>query len=113
MLATRYPAGEHVGEERILRVLDRVAVADDGERKFPEPRIRLHLVVGPHSQIDRNGALPGRIEQIQLLVADAPFADGEIHSADQGAPSSSFPPGCFLIWRGNAPAAGSVVAGKN
>ena len=50
--------GKHVGKERVLGVLDRVAVRDDRDRKLPEAFIGLELIVATHREVDCNRPLP-------------------------------------------------------
>ena len=79
------PGREYVGQERILGVLDRVAVADDGDRKLPVAVVCLHLVVAAHGKVHGDRPLPRLVEQIERLVPNAPLADAEIHDAGEGA----------------------------
>jgi hypothetical protein len=84
MLATKYPR-KHIGQERILGVLDRIAVADDGDRELPVTGIRLHRIVAAHGEINSDGPLSCGIKQIQRLVSNAPFADGKIDATGKNA----------------------------
>src|SRR5262249_40577774 len=59
---------------RVLGVLDRVAVADHGDRQPPEAAFGLHLVVLADGDIDRDRPLACRVEQREAFVLNAPFA---------------------------------------
>jgi hypothetical protein len=67
-----------LARNRILCVLHRIAVADDGDRKLPVTGIRLHLIVATHGEIDSDGPLSCGIKEIERLVSNAPIADGKI-----------------------------------
>src|SRR5215468_11095774 len=70
--------GKVVREERVFGVLYGVAIADDGDGKFPKAVISLHLVVAAHREVDGYGSLPRSVEKAQRLMADGPLADGQI-----------------------------------
>ena len=71
--------GEQVGEERILGVLDGVAVAQDRDRQFDHVRHRFHLAVAADGDVDGDGAVAAQgIDEGQRPVMDRPFARGEI-----------------------------------
>ena len=50
----------------------------------------LSAFVAAHGHVDRNGALPRRIEQIQRFMLDRPFADGEIFAAGEQAETGQY-----------------------
>ena len=52
--------GKHVGEERILGVLDRVAVIEDRHRQRDHAGIGLHFLVAPDGDIDCDRTVAAR-----------------------------------------------------
>src|SRR5438477_7279956 len=52
---------EHVGEKRIFGIPDGIAVADDGDRKFPEAVVRINLVIEMLRHIDRDWSMTRRV----------------------------------------------------
>ena len=67
----------------------------DRDRQFPVAVIGLHLIVAAHGKIDRHGALPRGVEQIERLMPNGPFADGDVNAAAQGADAGQNDQGPF------------------
>ena len=82
--------GEGVGEERILGVLDGVAVIEDRNRQLDHAGIGLHFLVAPNGDIDRDQTIVARrIMEGDRLVTDRPFARGEVARPQPSALSES------------------------
>ena len=76
--------GEYVGQERILGVLDGVAVVEDRDRKFDQARIGLHFLVKANGDIDGDQAVVARgIVECDRLMPDRPLGRGEISDGNQ------------------------------
>ena len=73
-------------EERILGVLDRVAVVDHRHRQLDHAGIGLHLLVPANGDVDRNQtAIARRIVEGDRLMPDRPLVRGEIAHHEQRA----------------------------
>src|SRR6202011_102950 len=78
--------GKDVRQERVLGEFDGVAVVENRHRQLDHAGIRLHLFVAPYRDVYRHGAvIARRIVERQRLVADRPFARGEIRNRQQRA----------------------------
>src|SRR2546430_301185 len=71
--------GEHIGEKRVLGESDGVAVVEDRHRQLDHAGIGLHFLIAAYGDVHGDGAvIARRIKERQRLVADRPFARGEI-----------------------------------
>ena len=78
--------GKDVGEERILGVLDGVAVVEDRHRQFDQAGVGLHFLVPANRDPDGNQTVVTRgVVEDERLVPDRPFAHGEIADDHQRA----------------------------
>jgi len=78
--------GEHVGQKRVLGEFDGIAVVEDRDRQRDHTGIRLHFFVAPHGYIHRDRTVvAGRVVERQGLMADRPFARGEVPNRNQRA----------------------------
>ena len=76
--------GKDVGEERILGVLDGVAVVEDRNRQRDHAGIGLHFLVASNGNIDRDQAIVARsIVEGDGLMLDRPLARGEVSNREQ------------------------------
>jgi hypothetical protein len=72
---------KRVGEERILGVLDGIAVAKDSDRKLRVIGIRFHLVVAAHGNIHGDQSLSCGVEEIERLAPNGPMASATTTAA--------------------------------
>jgi hypothetical protein len=70
--------------KRVLGEFDGVAVVEDRRRQRDHAGIRLHFLVAPHGDVDRDRTVVARrVVERQRFVADRPFACGEIRDSHQ------------------------------
>jgi hypothetical protein len=76
--------GKTVPQIKVLGEFDGVAVVEDRHRQRDHAGVRLHFLVAPHRDIHRDRTIIARrIVERQGLVADRPFARGEIRDRHQ------------------------------
>jgi hypothetical protein len=77
--------GKGIGKERILGVLDGVALTHDGYGQCGVSRIGFEFIVAPHRNINAHGPIAGLVKKIQGLMSDGEFAVCEIPTRNECA----------------------------
>ncbi len=76
--------GKNVRQERVLGEFHGIAVVEDRHRQRNHAGVRLHFLVAPYGDIDGDRTVAAHwIVERKRLVADRPFARGEIRDGHQ------------------------------
>ena len=83
--------GKDVRQKSVLGEFDGVAVVEDRHRQLDHAGVRLHFLVPPHRDVHGNRTVvAARVVEGQCLVADRPFAPGEIGDRQQRAKRNQY-----------------------
>src|ERR1700675_3295451 len=82
------PCCKHISQEKILGISDRIAVANDCQRKLLVASAGLHLVIPPHREIDGHRTVSLCVKKLQCIMFDAPLVQGKISTSEGYAQNS-------------------------